>query len=305
MTKTGKSRFFAALRMTALGHLRLFPVTALVCAMLPAAAAAQGRAECRTVPSTTLKRSVRYCALLPPSYDTDKTRRFPVLYYLHGLGDNEQSLMNFGGWDLIEQLREQKKIGEFIIVTPDGGRSFYVNSKDGREPYEDFFIKEFIPAIERRYRSVGTRAGRGVGGFSMGGYGALRFAFKYPQMFVSVSAHSAALFEDLPESFTAVFNRNLRAFGEPLDAAYWKENTPFAIARARALSSLGMLRIYFDCGRSDDYGFDAGAEQLHKLLEQKKVPHEFHIYPGSHSGQYVADHLDESLAFHSRALGAK
>lgn len=137
----------------------------------------------------------------------------------------------------------------------------------------------------------------------MGGYGALRFAFKYPQIFASVSAHSAALFEDLPESFTAVFNRNLRAFGDPLDPAYWIKNTPFALARAS--SGLGSLKIYFDCGRSDDYGFDAGTEQLHQVLEQKKIPHEFHLYPGRHNGQYVAEHLDESLAFHSRALGAQ
>jgi S-formylglutathione hydrolase FrmB len=269
---------------------------------LPLGAQAQGRAECRTVASTILKRSVRYCALLPASYDTDKTRRFPVLYQLHGLGDSEQSLVNSGGWDLIEQLREQKRIGEFIIVTPDGARTFYVNSKDGRELYENFFIKEFIPAIERRYRAIATRAGRGIGGFSMGGYGALRFAFKYPQMFASVSAHSAALFEDLPESFTALFNRNLRAFGEPIDPAYWKQNTPFTLARA-ALNLAG-LKIYFDCGRSDDYGFDAGAEILHRLLEQRKIPHEFHIYPGRHSGAYVAEHLDESLAFHSRTFDA-
>ena len=276
---------------------------AAVILLAPATVAAQGRAECRTVASATLKRNVRYCAILPPSYDTDKTRRYPVLYYLHGLGDNEQSLVNFGGWNLIEQQREQGKLGEFIIVTPDGGRGFYVNSKDGRELYEDFFIKDFIPAIERRYRATGRRAGRGVGGFSMGGYGALRFAFKHPQMFASVTAHSAALFEDLPESFTAVFSRNLRAFGEPIDPAYWERNTPFALARAA--TNLGSLKIYFDCGRSDDYGFDAGAEQLHALLDRLKIPHEFHIYPGRHNPQYIAEHLDESLAFHSRALGAK
>ena len=278
---------------------------ALVAAGVPASAPAQasGRAECRTVASAILKRNVRYCALLPPSYDSAPARRYPVLYQLHGLGDNEQSLVNSGGWDLIEQLWEQKKIGEFLIVTPEGGRSFYVNSRDGREPYEDFFIKEFIPAIERRYRATATRAGRGIGGFSMGGYGALRFAFKYPQLFASVTAHAAALFADLPDSATSLFGRNFRAFGEPLDPAYWRQNSPFSLAQSA--NGFGALRIYFDCGLSDDYGFDAGTQRLHQLLEQKKIPHEFHLYPGGHNWQYVAEHFDESLAFHSRALAAK
>ena len=266
-------------------------------------AEAQGRAECRTVASAILQRNARYCALLPASYDTEKTRRYAVVYYLHGLGDNEQSLVNSGGWDLVEQLREQQKIGEFLIITPEGGRTFYVNSLDGKERYEDFFIKEFIPAMERRYRALGTAAARGIGGMSMGGYGALRFAFKYPRMFASVTAHAAALFESLPGDATALFGRNFRAFGEPLDSAYWKQNSPFALGRTA--NGFGALKIYFDCGLSDDYGFDAGARQLHELLEQKKIPHEFHLYPGGHNWQYVAEHFDESLAFHSRALAGQ
>ena len=266
----------------------------------PAVAQAAGRAECRTVPSAILGRQVRYCILLPPSYDTEKMRRYPILYYLHGLGDNEQSLVRSGGWEMIEQLWEQGKVGEFLIVTPAGGRSFYVNSRDGQERYEDFFMNEFVPTMEQRYRAVGARAARGVGGTSMGGYGALRFAFKYPQQFASVTAHSAALFDDLPETATALFGRNFGAFGQPLDGAYWRQNTPFALARSA--SALAQLKIYFDCGTRDDYGFDAGAQQLHALLQQRKIPHEYHLYPGGHNWQYVAEHFDESLAFHSRAF---
>src|SRR3990167_10682877 len=85
---------------------RLLARAALLAALLPVVAQAQGRAECRLVPSAILKRSVRYCVLLPPGFDADKTRRFPVLYYLHGLGDNEQSLLQTGGWEVIEQFRE-------------------------------------------------------------------------------------------------------------------------------------------------------------------------------------------------------
>src|ERR1035438_6346308 len=88
---------------------------------------AQGRAECSVIKSSILSRPVRYCAFLPDSFDRDKTRQYPVLYYLHGLGDNEQSLLNFGGWDVISELRRQGKIGDFIVLAPSGGHTFYLN----------------------------------------------------------------------------------------------------------------------------------------------------------------------------------
>lgn len=267
------------------------------------AAQDSGAAQCRTVPSAILGRAVRYCVLLPPSYATNKTRRFPIVYSLHGLGGNEQWLLRGGAWDLVEQAREQNKIGEFVIASPDGGRSFYVNSRDRKERYEDFFIKEFIPAIERRYRAGGTRQARALSGFSMGGYGALHFAFEYPQMFAAVAVHSAALFENLPEDATVAFGRQLQAFGNPLDHDYWNQNNPLTLAQSAP--GLSRLKIYFDCGQQDDYGFDAGARRLDEILKRRNIAHEFHLYPGGHSWEYVADHFAESLAFLSHALGLK
>src|ERR1700676_2926154 len=159
---------------------------------------AAGRAECRSVPSKILGYDVPFCVLLPPSYDADAAKRYPVVYFLHGIGDNEQVLLNSGGLLMVQDLRDQKRIGDFLIVTPAAGRSFYINSRDGHVRYEDFFIREFIPYIESHYRiRVGRRA-RGIAGVSMGGYGALRFAFKYPQMFAAVSVNSAALLQKLP-----------------------------------------------------------------------------------------------------------
>ena len=271
------------------------------------AAQEAGGAECRAVPSAILNRAVRYCALLPPSFATDKTRRFPIVYSLHGLGANEQWLLTGGAWELVEQARDQNKIGEFVMVSPDGGRSFYVNSRDGKERYEDFFIKEFVPAIEKRYRAGGTRQARALSGFSMGGYGALRFALQYPQMFSAVAVHSAALFEELPEDATVLFGRNFQAFGNPLDSAYWNQNNPLSLVQSAAglSQSLAQSKIYFDCGLQDDYGFDAGTRRLHEILDRRNIPHEFHLYPGGHNWQYVADHFGESLEFLSRALGLK
>src|SRR5277367_4559598 len=132
---------------------------------------AAGRAECRTIQSKILSRAVPYCILLPPSYDEQKTRRYPILYFLHGLGDNEQMFLHSGGWNLVEDLWEQHRLGDFLIVTPAAGASFYINSRDGRQRYEDFFLREFMRTIERRYRIEPGRTARGIAGFSMGGYG--------------------------------------------------------------------------------------------------------------------------------------
>ncbi len=269
---------------------------------------AQGRVECSAVKSSILSRAVRYCALLPPTYDAGKSRRLPVLYYLHGLGENEQALLTSGGWNLVEDLRAAGRIGDFLIVTPDGGRSFYINSRDARTRWEDFFLREFLPAIERKYRVRSGEAARGIAGTSMGGYGALHLAFRHPDLFVSVSAHSAVLYAKPPVSGSA--DPRLAwaqqallgpPFGIPLDRAWWEQNNPLTLAKSAA--GLSALRIYFDCGSEDDYGFDAGARALHAILKSRGLRHQTHIYPGRHSWEFVAAHFGESLAFHSRAFG--
>jgi len=229
---------------------------------------------------------------------------FPVLYLLHGLGDNHESLINTGSWNMVERLQEQKRIGEFVIITPNAGRSFYINSKNGKVPYEDFFIREFMPAMEKRFRIGTTRGQRGISGISMGGYGALRFAFKYPQMFTAVSAHAPALIERMPKGAedAGVARITGTAFGTPFDPVFWERNAPFVWAKTFRPTG---LKIYFDCGDRDDYGFEVAVKAMDRLLTTRKIPHEAHIYPGNHSWGYFADHLDESLEFQSRALGAK
>jgi S-formylglutathione hydrolase FrmB len=280
-------------------------VAACFALALPARAA--GRAECRAVPSKILGRAVSYCILLPPSYDADKARHYPILYFLHGLGGNQEVLVNSGGWNLIEDLREQGQIGEFLIATPDGGRSFYINSSDARQRYEDFLLREFLPFIESRYRVRAERRYRGISGVSMGGYGALRLAFRYPEMFGSVSAHSAALIEKLPTVKVSGTQEGQLArilggaFGSPFDAAFWERNSPFTLVRKGARPA--GLQIYFDCGTDDEFGFNAGAQAFHDLLDSRKIPHEFHLYAGGHDWGYVAQHLAASLQFHSRAFG--
>lgn len=287
--------------------IKIFAMAAIfVCVVVPSASAQKlGRIECRAVRSALLHRAVRYCAILPPDYDSDKSRRYPVLYFLHGLGGNEQMLVSSGGWNIVEDLWQARKIGKFLIVTPDADTTFYINSENGRVPYESFFVREFIPFIDRAYRTISDRSGRGIGGISMGGYGALHLAFDHPKLFVSVSANSAALLAKIPNIHfaspqEALLLRALRPFGAHFDRAFWNRNDPLHLARAADLSG---LKIYLDCGLQDDYGFERGAEALNRILDGRKIPHEFHLYPGRHDWEYFAAHLPAVLEFHSRAFG--
>jgi S-formylglutathione hydrolase FrmB len=278
-------------------------------------AQAQGRIDCDAVKSRILKSSVHYCVYLPESYEAGAGQHppqdYPVLYFLHGLGDNERTLFNSGGWTLLDDLRHQHKIGEFLIVAPDGGRTFYIDSADGSVRYSDFFLQEFIPAIEKKYRVRKGRGGRAISGISMGGYGALRFAFAHPEMFSAVSAQSAALMKESPRELDtaarsgAPQGKMLTAvFGNPIDARHWNENSPFILARKNQ-AALRRLAIYFNCGEDDNYGFENGAAALHEELTKEGVKHEYHLYPGDHSLTYFLDHFDEVIEFHSREFGLK
>jgi putative tributyrin esterase len=260
-----------------------------------------GRVECNAIPSKILARNVSYCIVLPASFDADKAKHFPILYALHGLGDNEQFFVHSGLWNLVEDQREHGELKDFLIATPAGDASFYINSKDGKVRYEDFLLQEFFPFIEKHYRVLPGRTHRAISGVSMGGYGALHLAFRHPQLFSSVSAHSAALIEKFPAFVSVPQSPRARILGEvfgiPPDTAFWNRNSPLSLARAANLSG---LKIYFDCGDQDDFGFEAGAAALDKILTARKIPHEFHLYPGRHDAAYFAAHLPASLAFHSR-----
>jgi S-formylglutathione hydrolase FrmB len=289
---------------------RMWLLAAALAAVLAATSLAQDRIDCSALPSQILHRSVRYCVEIPASYDApeSKARRYPVLYMLHGLGDNEQTLFKTGGWTLIEDLRRQHKIGDFLMVAPDGGRTFFINSADGKVRYSDFFLREFLPFIEKKYRVVPGREGRGISGISMGGYGALRFAFANPNVFSSVSAQSAALILESPASLNAATKSGsplmqmlAEVYGSPVDVAHWKNNDVFDLAGQNA-ASLRKLAIYFNCGQSDDYGFERGAAKLDQELTHLGVAHEHHAYPGGHSLEYFLSHISEIIEFHSRAF---
>jgi S-formylglutathione hydrolase FrmB len=274
-------------------------------------APAQSRIDCNAMDSKILKQVLHYCVYLPTGYDTAEKvarARYPVLYFLHGLGDNEQTLFNSGGWTLLDDLRRQRKMGDFLIVAPEGRRSFYINSADGSVRYDDFLVREFIPHIEGHYRIRAGSSNRAISGISMGGYGALRFAFAHPDMFSAVSAQSAALITAAPAELDAAeragapLSRVLSpVFGRPIDIPHWNQNSPFLLARRNA-AGVRKLAIYFNCGKDDNYGFENGAAALDDLLKKEGVKHEYHLYAGDHSLPYFLSHFAEVMEFHSRAF---
>jgi S-formylglutathione hydrolase FrmB len=269
----------------------------------PARSAAAVTLDCEAIPSKILGRPVDVCVALPPGYETSAPKRYPTLYFLHGLFENERSWSERGGEQIWEDLISAGQLQKFLVVLPDGGKTFYVNSFDGRERYEDFFIQELVPAIDKKYRTIPEVSARGISGTSMGGYGALHLAMDHPDVFGSASAQSAALLPKFPnplptEGRWGFYARVLQEpFGSPLNEAYFDANNPLTLAEHP--ERFQHLKLYFDCGDHDRYGFEAGAELLDRILTAKGFPHEFVLRPGGHGWSYLAQYLKYSLLFHS------
>ena len=266
--------------------------------------------EYKSFPSKLLGRELRYGVYLPPSYASSPNRKYPVLYFLHGLFEDEMRWSTRGHTDqILNRMIAEGRIGEFIVAIPNGGTSFYTNTRDGSEKWEDAIVTEFIPLIESSYRVIASRATRGISGTSMGGYGALKIAMKHPDLFGSASAHSAVLLQDLSaakvsagrlQRFQDMFDK---IYGINQDLSYWEANNPMTLAKDT--KKLNGLKLYFDCGTEDDYGFDLGARQLDEMLTRAGYAHESHLYPGRHGWDYAMQHTNESLLFHWKAFSGK
>jgi len=143
--------------------------------------------------------------LLPASYSSPdaKARRYPVLYILHGLGGNEREMALSGEWTLLQDLRRDHKAGDFLVVAPDGWDTFYINSRTARLFTEISFYASSCHSSSARIVSARSAPREGSPDFQWEGYGALRIGFAHPELFGSVSAHSAALMRDPPQGVNA------------------------------------------------------------------------------------------------------
>ncbi|MFQ5790447.1 MAG: alpha/beta hydrolase [Acidobacteriota bacterium] len=273
------------------------------------------RVEFREMDSRALRGRGQYSIFFPPSYRKGQ-QRYPVVYFLHGLFNDHTSwtVSRHGNLPaLIERLMLEKKIPEMLLVHPNGGRSFYTNYRDGSLRYEDFVVQELVVHVESQYRAKGGRRHRAMAGTSMGGYGALKIAMKYPGRYTSVAAHSPIVFPtrnplDVPPEmkssrrFQFFSNMFVEIYGDPLDQAYYDANNPLVLAREQNLQHLG---IYFDYGTADRYNsqiqLGMGLRKLSRALSEAGVPYVFHEHPGEpHGWALVMAHIHESLGFIGR-----
>ncbi|MCX6331048.1 MAG: alpha/beta hydrolase family protein [Bacteroidetes bacterium] len=260
--------------------------------------------EKQTITSKILNREVHYTIYLPADYNTSE-RSYPVTYLLHGYGDEDDGWVQFGEINrLADKAISDGTIPPMIIVTPDGFKSFYINAADGSLDYEDFFIKELIPFIEKTYKVKSEKRYRGVAGLSMGGYGALIYGLKYPQLFAAVAPLSAVVWsdKDIMNDSDNIYNSGLfetnatkNAKGADRITDAWLRNSPLAIIEKKSVEELSSVKYWIDCG--DDDNLSIGNSNLHIALTNKKVPHEFRIRDGVHNWSYWRSGIINALSF--------
>ncbi|MGI9471115.1 MAG: alpha/beta hydrolase [Rubripirellula sp.] len=230
------------------------------------------RTEHKTFHSDLVDRDIGYCIYLPPQYQTEPERRFPVIYNLHGNGGNE-----FTSVDSIRLLDEQivaGKVPPLIMVLPNGGHStFYKNSADGKFPIESIFIDEFMPFVDRTYRTIADRTGRCIEGFSMGGRGSTRLAVKYPDLFCSLFCqagnvpHLLEIFDETPEA-----ERSSLLLGD--QRANWEADDVYHLCEQNAKEIKRNLRIQIACGTKDG-GHIKTVRDFHQHLQQLGIDHTY------------------------------
>jgi S-formylglutathione hydrolase FrmB len=278
------------------------PPGATLALLALAARPAPAEVQAGTFRSESLGRDVSYAVDLPPSYESSGSRKYPVVYALHGLFEGASFWERRGLAQILAGLRAKGAVPEFLVVAVDGGNSFFVNAPGGR--YEDMVTKDLVSHVESTYRVIAGRKGRGLLGVSMGGYAALHIAFDQPGLVAAVATHSAMLLERIPSAEQGAGRWQMAAFtkvfGDPIDAALWAENDP--LVKAKTVDPKAVPALYMDCGSEDRYGLANGHRDLHEILQERGIPHQFELAPGDHGYEFVRARLEESLRFLGRAL---
>ena len=262
---------------------------------------AAGVTNVETFESSALGRSWTYSVYLPESYESSGLE-YPVLYLLHGSGGDETSWNE--GVAVIDTLIEEGTVPPLIAVAPASDRSWWT---DSIEPFETATIQDLIPEIDSKYRTIKAREGRGIAGFSMGGYGALRYALVYPDIFGAATVLSPALYDDQPPPDSSA--RSTGAFGDPYDAALWTQrNYPTTLESYAAGDH--EVPIFIAVG-DDDWNEPAGWRynveyQAVRLFERlnKDVgsPAELRVVDGEHDWELWGPMFAEGLRYMFDAL---
>jgi len=257
--------------------------------------------EGRDMNSQIMSKPVSYAIYLPPDYETSQ-RRYPVVYLLHGLSDDASGWVQFGEVQLAaDRAIAAREIPPMIIVMPDGGVSWYINNVEGTVLWEDMFIQEFIPFIDKTYRTRPTKEFRGISGLSMGGYGSLIHSLKHPDLFVACAAFSAAIRTD--EEFSSLISSKsdmfAKLFGQTKDKTilteHYRKNSVMDYVKNLPKEQIEKVRFYIDCG-DDDFLYKGNAA-LHVMMRDRGINHEFRVRDGAHNWTYWRTGITDGLKF--------
>ena len=253
------------------------------------------RLQHRTFESAAVRSTVSYHIYTPAIYDSATARRFPVIYWLHGSGGSVPAPF----LARVDSAIRAGKVPPVLVVFPNGlANSLWVDWKDRSVPMETVVIKELIPHIDATFRTIASRDGRLIEGFSMGGYGAARLGFKYPDLFGSVSILAGGPLQeefnvnDAPRASPARAQVVLDAV-DGGDQEYFKAQSPWRLAEQNA-DAVRRLRIRQVVGENDSVL--ENNRKLHERLSRLNIPQTFIIAPvASHNLRSVLEALGERV----------
>ncbi len=267
-----------------------------------AAFAQNSSVQTNQLQSKLVNAAISYNVILPPDYRSSTASRYPVLYLLHGLGGH------YSDWVNRTNVADYAAQYRMIIVMPEGNDSWYVDGAGGvNDKYESYILKELMPDVDKRYRTIQARYGRAIAGLSMGGYGAVKYGLKYPATFAfagSVSGAFGVTRYTEKEMGGTNWEPFLKIFG-PSGSDTRKANDVFEIAKALTPGRIASLPyFYFDCGTEDAAQHFNPNRELSELFLEKKIPHEYRELPGNHSWAYWDRQVREILIIAAEKLRA-
>ena len=256
----------------------------------------------QTLDSRVLGRPFAFSIYLPPGYDAVAGGRYPLLYLLHGTDGDENDWLDHGHLaDTADRLIHEGRIRPMIVVMPAGGNGWYVDNPDrgGEGLWAKAFTEELIPAIDARFETLPVREERGIGGLSMGGYGAVHLALSRPDLFTVIVSLSGALFlPDQPLSSEDVIDLH-GAFGRPFDRARFEALNVFALI-PRLAAAASSPAIYLASGDRDSFDLDQNTALFYVALKRAGIVSILHIRKGAHDWPFWASEAERVLRFASK-----
>jgi enterochelin esterase-like enzyme len=230
-----------------------------------------------------------YNVFLPPGYN-EGTRRYPVLYMLHGVAGDATEWQSIGLLEGADRMIQDGEIEPMMIVLPNGGANYWVNHADGAR-WGDYLVSDVVNSVDREYRTITDRSSRAVGGLSMGGEGALRMAMLNPDVFGVAGAHSPSL----RTAYDQLAPELQELYGTEAD---WRAGSGLWLATDT--DAAARLKILLDVGQDDPWR--PNVELLHARLDERGIAHRFEVLPGEHAAEYWIGNVDHYLRFYGDAL---